>query len=159
MTSVIIIFIILSFANVIFGTYKSIVTINGNKWMASFVCAAYCSFYNIVLIYTVAEFDLILKCAITFVANLVGVFIVKLIEEKHAPVKLWKIELALHTGQKDPEIFRAVFRDKGIECNYSEIGHWYVFNCYCETKEQTKYLKEICKQYNGRMSAYESANL
>lgn len=154
-----ILFAFLSFVNVVFSTARSIITINGNKWVASFVNAAYFSFYNIMLIITVADFSLVWKCIITFAANLVGVFIVKYFEEKHAPIKMWKIELALPKRPTPVAIFKTVFEEQGIECNYLTLGKWDVFNCYCETKEQTKFLKKICQEYNGRISAYESANL
>ena len=74
---IILIFIALSIVNVIFSTARSLLTINGGKWIASIMNASYFAFYNIVLIYTVADFPLWIKCIITFGANLIGVFIVK----------------------------------------------------------------------------------
>ena len=76
------IFIILSIINVIFSTIKSIVTVKGGAVSASLLSALYYGYYNIVLIYTVAEFPLWQKVVVTFGCNLVGVFVVKWAEEK-----------------------------------------------------------------------------
>jgi hypothetical protein len=46
-----------------------------------------------------------------------------------------------------------------IDCHFTEVGKYYVFNCYCDTKEQVSYLKKVCQKYGGKMSAYESAPL
>lgn len=158
---VILIFIVLSIINVIFSTARSLLTINGGKGIASVMNASYFAFYNVVLIYTVADFPLWIKCVITFFANLIGVFIVKYYEEKHRPERLWKCELALpmSTAPDAGNIIKNYLHDRGIECNYTVLGKWWIFNCYCETKEQTASVKFLAKEYNGRLSAYESAPL
>ena len=69
---IIIIFTILSLINVIGSTARSLITIKSNKNVAAAVSAAYYAFYNIVLVYTVADFELWIKCVITFGCNLVG---------------------------------------------------------------------------------------
>lgn len=153
----IIIFIVLSAINVIASTFRSIITINGNKYSASFISAAYFAFYNIVMIYTVAAFPLWAKCAITFGCNLVGVFIVKAIEEKRTPVKMWKIEMALQTDV--PSVVRQYFDNNGIPCNYNVLGKWTMFNFYCDTKEQSSFVKQYALDHNGKISAYESKPL
>ena len=53
-----IIFSILTIFNVVLSTIKSIVTIKSGKTVASLISAGYYGFYNIVLIYTVADFPL-----------------------------------------------------------------------------------------------------
>ena len=49
-------FIVLSIINVIFSTVRSITTIKGSTLVASLVSGGYFAFYNIMLIYTVADF-------------------------------------------------------------------------------------------------------
>ena len=80
--NLLIIFILLSIVNVIFSTIKSIATIKSGPWIASIVSALYYGYYNIVLIYTVADFPLWQKVVVTAGCNLVGVFIVKYGEVK-----------------------------------------------------------------------------
>ena len=59
-----IVFIGLSLFNVIFSTVRSLLTINGGKTTASIVSGAYYAFYNIMIIYTVADFPMWQKCAL-----------------------------------------------------------------------------------------------
>lgn len=154
----IIIFIILSILNVIGSTIRSLLTINSNKYVASLSSALYFAFYTIVIVYMVADFPLWIKCLITFICNLIGVFIVKLIEEKKKPVKLWKVEIALPESGKrcTIESYEKWFNEQKISCNYSKIGQWYIFNCYCDTKQQVDYLIGVCRAENGKISAYEN---
>src|SRR5574344_2661991 len=91
----IVIFSVLTIINVVFSTIKSIVTINGSKTVASIVSALYYGYYNIVIIYTVADFPLWQKISVTFFANLVGVWLVKWGEERSRKDKLWKVEATL----------------------------------------------------------------
>ena len=48
-------FIILSIINVVFSTVRSITTIKSGKTVASLISGGYFAFYNIMLIYTVAD--------------------------------------------------------------------------------------------------------
>ena len=153
-----VVFFALSIVNVVFATVKSLVTINGGKLMASLLSGGYFAFYNIMMIYTVADFPMWQKCAITFVCNVVGVYFVKWGEEKARKDKLWKVEMAVPNGTN-----LAVLKNRiewcGVPCNYIEVGKWVMFNCYCETQTQTRAITEIAKEFNGKISAYESKTL
>ena len=92
-----IVFFILSIVNVIFATTKSLVTIKGNKLTAALVSGGYYAFYNIMLIYIVTDFPIWQKCIVTFICNVIGVFVVKWFEEKTQKEKLWKVELTVPT--------------------------------------------------------------
>lgn len=48
-------FIVLSIINVIFSTIRSITTIKSGKTLASLISGGYFAFYNVMLIYTVAD--------------------------------------------------------------------------------------------------------
>ena len=125
---IIIIFAALSLINVVFSTVRSLITINGGKTLAAIVNAAYFAYYNVVLIFTVADFPLWVKCLVTFGANLIGVYIVKAIEEKRQPIRMWKVECAIPEPLacvKDwQDQFKDVITAQGIECNYIEVGKW-----------------------------------
>ena len=51
-------FIVLSIINVVFSTIRSITTIKSGKTVASFISGGYFAFYNVMLIYTVADFPM-----------------------------------------------------------------------------------------------------
>lgn len=150
-----IIFCVLNVLNVITQTIKSIVTIKCGKCAAALINAIAYGLYTIVVIYTVCDLPLILKAFIVAIANLIGVYIVKFIEEKKRKDKMWKVELALPIGC-NPHDIKRMLTQCNIPCNYYDVGKWRVFNCYCEKQEQTSVVKNLCKEYNGKISAYES---
>ena len=157
---ILLLFIVISAINVILSTTRQLLTVNGGKWVAALSCAIYNAFNNILVIYTVADFPLWEKCLITFMCNLICVFFIKLIEAKHKPVSMWKIEMALpKIYYVQPDRIKDMIKNKEIDCLFGEVGKNVVFNCYCDTKEQVSYLKKICRWYNGKISAYESASL
>ena len=148
----IIIFSLLSLVNVVFATFKSLVTIKGGKWAAALSNAGYFAFYNIMLIFTVADFPMWMKCIITFGSNLIGVLLVKFIEEKSAKEKLWKFEVTFTIENLD-NINHLL---KEIPHNYIEVGKWVIFNIYCATCEQSESVTEICKLYHGKYFVTET---
>lgn len=148
-----IIFIALSIVNVVFSTVRSIVTIKGGKMMASLISGGYFAFYNIMLIYTVADFPMWQKCLITFVCNVAGVWIVKFIEEKIKKDKLWKVEVTVPTKWLNAVDFD--LRD--VPHSYIEISPKHtLFNFYCATQKESAKVKAICDQYDAKYFATEA---
>lgn len=155
----ILLFTLCTAVNVILSTIKSILTVKGGKFSASFINAITYGFYSYVIVLTSADgMPIWLKMAITAVCNFVGVYLVKLIEEKARKDRLWKIEFAV-SADYNADIVKLMVTDHDIPCNYFYAGKWIMFNCYCSTQEQTKTVKEIAHTCNGKISAYESKNL
>lgn len=147
-------FILLSIVNVIFSTIKSIVTIKSGPWIASIVSALYYGYYNIVLIYTVADFPLWQKVAVTAGCNLVGVFIVKYGEVKARKDKLWLVKITVPANN-----FSALYEEiacKDIPFTYYNLQKYYVLDCYCEKQEDTAFVTTLCQKYHGKMFASEN---
>lgn len=150
-----VIFIILSVINVIFSTVRSIVTIKGGKFVASIVSGGYFAFYNVMLIYTVMDFPLWQKCLITFVCNVVGVFIVKFVEELLQKDKLWKVEATIVRNYQ-ADVCEMLNKAR-VPYNYIEgIGKYTIFNVFCATQEQSAAVREILKAYNAKYFVTES---
>ena len=147
----IIIFVVLSIINVVFSTIRSIVTIKGGKATASLISGGYFAFYNIMLLYTVADFPMWQKCVITFVCNVVGVWLVKFFEEKARKDKLWKIEATFNI-----EDLEEIDNSTGISHSYIKVGHHVIFNFYAENQRQSAIVKDIIKKYNGKYFVSES---
>jgi hypothetical protein len=151
-------FIILSIVNVVLATIKSLVTINGGKVLASLFSGGYFAFYNVMVIYTVADFPMWQKCAITFVCNVIGVYFVKWGEEKARKDKLWKVEATIPTIHTETV-------DYNLDLHY--IPHSFVklsekhtvFYCYCETQDQSKNVKKILDEYDAKYFVSESKTL
>ena len=152
MTDFLMLFIGLSIINVIFSTTRSIVTIKGGKTIASLFSGGYFAFYNIMMVYTVADFPMWQKCLITFVCNVIGVYLVKWGEEKATKDKLWKIEVTVRNSVVEE-----------LHSRMAEISHHYVpvgkntkFEFYCETQAESKMVKEIVKEYGAKYFVAES---
>lgn len=159
MNSLLVLFIVLSIVNVIGGTLHTLITVNGSTLAASITNAIYYGFYTIVIVYTSCELNLWVKVIVVAVCNFIGVFIVKTLEKKFAPSRLWKIEMTVRLPQSLADNVKGSIERMGIPCNYSFIGNWVAYNCYCSTKEQTKEIKQICKNLDGKISAYKTEAL
>lgn len=153
-----IIFSALTIVNVVFSTIKSLVTINGSKAVASIVSALYYGYYNIVIIYTVADFPLWQKIVVTFIANLVGVWLVKWGEERARKDKLWKVEATLPNDTTAKEAM-CKLKEQDIPLNYIDIEKYIIVNCYCSTKEQSTTVKTILSNYHAKYFVNESKTL
>ena len=156
---IILVFLILQLVNVVFSTVRSIVTIKGGKAIASLINAGYFAFYTIVLIYTVADFPLWVKCAITFGTNLVGVFVVKLIEQKMQKDKLWKVEMTVNKNVTNCNNLFNELSASEIPYNYIDIDKYYIVNCYCATQKDSEIVKSILTKYNAKYFASETKSL
>lgn len=153
-----IIFTILTIINVIASTIKSLLTINGGKWLASISSAVYYGYYNIVLIYTVADFPMWQKVAVTAACNVVGVFLVKWCEERAEKTKLWKVEATCKWNEAGALIEEC--ENKDLSFNYIDVNKYIIFNFYCATKEESAQVKEVLKKYQTvKYFVSESKNL
>ena len=148
----------LSIVNVVFATIKSLVTINGGKMTASLISGGYFAFYNIMMVYTVADFPMWQKCVITFVCNVVGVFVVKWGEEKARKDKLWKVEATIYEPYKESLI--EALNKADLPFNYIEgIGKYVLFNIYCETQKDSKAVKGLLDFHKAKYFVTESKSL
>lgn len=154
----ILIFSFLTIINVIFSTIKSIVTVKGGKNIASFISALYYGYYNVVLIYTVADFPLWQKVIVTFLCNLVGVWVVKYAEEKARKDRLWKVEATVPTDE-NPKALLWELKKCRIPHNYIDIDKYILINCYCASQKESKSVKRLLNAYNAKYFVAESKEL
>lgn len=146
-------FIGLNVANVIIQTIKSIATIKCKPMSAAVINAVAYGLYTVVLVYMVCDLPLWAKVVVVGGANLVGVYLVKLFEEKSRKEKLWKVEVTVPTCSID-----------SVDKELKEIPHSYInispkhtlFNIYCSTQEESKKVKEIVNQYGAKYFVAES---
>ena len=156
-TKLLLIFIALNITNVIIQTIKSLVTVKCGKTAAALINAAAYGLYTIVVIYTVCELPLYLKALIVAICNLVGVYVVKLIEERARRDKLWKVEATIPV--EIAEKVKHDLRANGLPHNYIDIEKYYLFNVYCENQEQSKVAKVILDYYNAKYFVSENKSL
>ena len=150
-------FILLNITNVIIQTIKSLVTVKCGKTAAALINAAAYGLYTVVVIYTVCELPLYLKALIVAICNLVGVYVVKLIEERARRDKLWKVEATIPV--EIAEKVKHDLRANDLPHNYIDIEKYYLFNVYCENQEQSKVAKVILDYYNAKYFVSENKSL
>lgn len=153
-TKLLLIFIALNITNVIIQTIKSLVTVKCGKTAAALINAAAYGLYTVVVIYTVCELPLYLKALIVAICNLVGVYVVKLIEERARRDKLWKVEATIPV--EIAEKVKHDLRANDLPHNYIDIEKYYLFNVYCENQEQSKVAKVILDYYNAKYFVSEN---
>ena len=152
-----IIFIALNIANVIIQTVKSIATVKCGKVSAAVINAVAYGLYTIVTVYLMCELDLYLKAGIVALCNLVGVYVVKLIEEKARKDKLWKVEMTL--PPEHAEKVHTMLQLVGIPHNYINIEKYVLFNCYCATQAESARVKTIANDFEAKYFVSESKTL
>lgn len=157
-TQLLILFIILNIVNVVLQTVKSIATIKCGKTLAGVINAIAYGLYTIVLVYTMCDLPLMWKATIVALCNFIGVYVVKLIEEKARKDKLWKVEATIWQHytkglHNDLDIAK-------IPHNYIDnVGPYTLFNIYCDSQEQSRKAKAILDLYEAKFFVSESKTL
>lgn len=158
-----IIFAIATIVNVTLSTIRSICTIKCGKWLSALSNAVCYGFYPLIVMLTAKDtVTIAVNMAITAVANFICVWLIKYVEEKARKDKMWKVEMAIPAYPELNSEFNPIndrLIQNSIPYNWHCMDGWYIYNCYCMTKEQTTICTEIVKQCNGKISAYESQPL
>lgn len=147
-------YVVFNILNVVIQTVKSIVTIKCNKWVAAVVNAVAYGLYTYIIVLTNADIDLWFKIIVVALANLVGVFIVKWIEEKKRKEMLWKVEFTIK--KEFLENVKTLLTLAKVPYSYIEIGRNVIVNAYCATSKESESVKEIIKKYNAKYFVSET---
>jgi hypothetical protein len=153
------VFIVLNVINVIIQTVKSIATIKCGAWAAATVNAIAYGLYTVVVVYMNADgLGILWKAVIIGVANLVGVYVVKVVEIKNRKDKLWKVEATVLRGWTT--LLHSELVKADISHNYLEnVGKYALFNVYCNTQKESAKAKEILNEYGAKYFVSESKTL
>ena len=153
-----VLFVVMNIVNVVIQTIKSIATIKCGKTAAAIVNAVAYGLYTYIVVLTMCDLPLLAKCLIVAGANFVGVYVVKLIEEKARKDKLWKVEATVPFYETDN--LHADLRDYCIDHNFVEnVGNWTIFNIYCPTQEQSRTAKSLLDLHQAKYFVSESKTL
>ena len=151
--NLLILFIVLNVINVILQTIKSIATVKCKPFMAAVINAIAYGLYTVVLVYTVCDLPLWVKVAVTALANLVGVYVVKVGEVKSEKDKLWKVEATVPTRHLDAIDFDL----RAIPHSYIQLSDKHtLFNFYCATQAESAKVKDVINQYDAKYFVAES---
>jgi hypothetical protein len=159
LSAFLLVFVLLNVANVIIQTVKSIATIKCGAWAAATINAVAYGLYTIVVVYMTADgLGLFWKAIIIGIANLVGVYVVKLVEAKKRKDKLWKVEATVLRGHTTA--LHCALVDAEVSHNYLEnVGKYTLFNVYCETQADSARAKEVLDRFGAKYFVAESKTL
>lgn len=157
MNIAILIFVICTLANVVISTIKSVMTIKGGKVSAALWNALSFGLYTYIVVLTAtAPVSTLWKVIITAGCNLVGVFCVKLVEEKMRKDRLWKVEMTIVDNGFTAAAMHGALNEANIPNHYFSAGKHAVFSCFCNTQADTTKALDIGKIYNAKTFASET---
>lgn len=150
--TLLILFIVLNALNVIIQTVKSLCTVKCGKTIAAIVNALAYGLYTVVLVYMQCDLSTLAKALVVGGCNLVGVYIVKVVEEKLQKEKLWKVELTIKNDYQTLSELTSRLNTQNIPFNYSVTDNQEdaVFNIFCYTKAQSRKLKKSIEDLNAK---------
>ena len=155
--NLLLLFILMNILNVIIQTVKSLVTVKCGKTTAAVVNAIAYGLYTYIMVLTMCELPMLVKCLVVAFCNFVGVYLVKWGEEKARKDKLWKVEATVPANLA--ESLRFHLEQRNIPYNYIDINKYVIFNCYCETQTQSAKIREILKMHDAKYFVSESKTL
>lgn len=147
-------FIIFNILNVIIQTVKSVATIKCGKGMAALINAVAYGFYTYIVVLTMCDLPLLWKALIVALCNLVGVYVVKWIEEKARKDKLWLVKITVPAAEFQD--VKTALDGYDIPFTYYDVKKYIVFNTFCETQKETNLVTDLCKKHNGKAFAAEN---
>lgn len=152
-------FVGLNVVNVIIQTVKSIATVKCGKSVAALVNALAYGLYTFVVIYmTIDGLNIWVKAGIIAFCNLVGVWVVKFIEEKSRKDKLWKVEATVY--EPYTESLHYELNKMEVPHNFIEnVGKYSVFNIYCATQKESAIVKNLLEYHKAKFFVSESKSL
>lgn len=155
-TTTTILFFVLQFINVILSTMKTVLTVKANKHIAMLINTVTYTFYSGV-VKLLTEQDMLIVLAVTFLTNVLGVYIAMFILEKAKKDLLWKIEVTIPKSEMVE--FYSDAKALNIPFNYVDIEKYILFNFYSATQDMSVDLKRMLKKYNVKYFVMESKNL
>lgn len=158
-TKLLIIFVVLNIINVVVQTVKSIATVKCDKVIAAIVNAVAYGLYTVVTVYMLCDLPLAWKAFIVAMCNLVGVYVVKLFEEKARKDKLWKVEATFPHNENFIYNLKVWAEVNHLPYNYIDLGKYYVVNFYCATQSESSIVREFIIRFNGKYFVSESKTL
>lgn len=151
-------FVILNLINVILSTVRSLTTVKGGKWVASIMNALCYGYYTIIIVITATyEMPILLKCIAVAVVNLVGVFTIKLCEEKMQKEKMWIFNATAKVNST--ELLRVVelLKQAEIKLVYTKVTNTlYTMQIFSNSQKESEMIKSILNNYNIKYCAIET---
>ena len=154
-------FVILNFVNVLINTARSLTTVKGGKWIASLMNALCYGYYTVIIVITATyEMPLALKIVAVAIVNFVGVFAIKLGEEKITKEKMWIYNATAKVC--DSELLKVVdlLNNVDIKLVYSKVAdNLYTLQIFSNTQKESEMIKSILDNYSIKYCAIETKEI
>ena len=151
MTKSIIIFILVQLFTVITSTVKSIATVKSSPTVAGIVNAVAYTF-NAVVVKLITGQEMYVVLIVTFLSNLIGVPLGKIIMDKVEKEKLWVYQVTIRCEEKSVNYIKTKLKQShDIGSVYQEIipDELYEMKIYACSKESSKIVKKILQLYDA----------
>ena len=152
MTKSIIIFILVQLFTVITSTVKSIATVKSSPTVAGIVNAVAYTF-NAVVVKLITGQEMYVVLIVTFLSNLIGVPLGKIIMDKVEKEKLWVYQVTIRCEEKSITYIKTKLKQShDIGSVYQEIipDELYEMKIYACSKESSKIVKRILQLYDAK---------
>ena len=152
MTKSIIIFILVQLFTVITSTVKSIATVKSSPTVAGIVNAVAYTF-NAVVVKLITGQEMYVVLIVTFLSNLIGVPLGKIIMDKVEKEKLWVYQVTIRCEEKSITYIKTKLKQShDIGSVYQEIipDELYEMKIYACSKESSKIVKKILQLYDAK---------
>lgn len=150
----VIVFALIQIVNVVLSTVRSILTVNGSKLTAALVSSiSYTIGAVTTKILTEQAFDIVI--IVTFITNLFGVYLAKLILEKTKKEKIWTVSATLRTENKD--IVESALLKRGVQFTMCPaVNDRFLINIFSYSRGESAIVKEIMNENNTKFTITEN---
>lgn len=154
-------FVILNFVNVLINTARSLTTVKGGKWIASCMNALCYGYYTVIIVITATyDIPLVLKIIAVAIVNFVGVFCIKLGEEKIQKERLWIYNATAKMSTKEILDVVALLKCANIKVLYMKVAdELYTLQVFSNTQKESEMIKSILDNYSIKYCAVETKEI
>ena len=154
-------FVILNFVNVLINTARSLTTVKGGKWIASLMNALCYGYYTIIIVITALyEIPLPLKIIAVAFVNFVGVFCIKLGEEKIQKERMWIFNATAKMSTKEILDVVALLKYAKVKVLYMKVAdELYTLQIFSNTQKESEMIKSILANYSIKYYAVETKEI
>lgn len=142
-------FFLLQLVNVILSTMRSILTIKSSKHVAAIINAVSYTFYSAVVKLITSQ-DMTIIIAVTFLTNIIGVYIATAILKKMEKEKLWRISIVAEKKKIQKFHNELIQNQKSIKSFISQLDddNLYSIDVLSETQADSLLIKELIDKYH-----------
>lgn len=155
-------FVILNFINVLINTARSLTTVKGGKWIASLMNALCYGYYTVIIVITATyEMPLALKIVAVAIVNFIGVFAIKLGEEKITKEKLWIYNATAKVTSEELNNAISILKNADVKLVYNTVveNELYTLQIFSNTQKESEMIKSILNNYNIKYCAIETKEI